>query len=324
MKPIAIPGSSIETTRLGFGCSQLMGGITRADSLRLLESAFESGIRHFDTAPSYGYGKAEGVLGQALKSRRDRVTIATKYGIRPPENQGVLEIARRLARPVVSRLPKIKSYISRAAGGLKSRAGFSPAELRMSLGASLKELQTDYIDILLLHEAAAADLTDELFEQLERSVEEGKIRTFGVGSEAGLLSGIYDGERRFCRVTQFEWSVLSAPAMPYRESFTITHRSLSSNFVRLREVLQANPQVARCWSRSLNFDLSNPSALSGLMLGAACSANPDGIILFSSRNIANITANSNLLTDDAMIRMGAELARLVAKDGPTILSSTHR
>lgn len=324
MEPIAIPGTGIETTRLGFGGSQLMGGITRDASLRLLEAAFDAGIRHFDTAPSYGYGQAERVLGQAFGSRRDRITIATKYGIRPPRNPGIFNAARRIARPLVGWLPGLKSYASRAAGSLASRARFSADELRISLEASLKELQTDYVDVLLLHEATVEDLTDELFAQLERSVRQGKIRTFGVGSDIGLLWSIYQAERRFCRVAQYEWSVLSTAQTSCAESFTITHRSLSNSFILLRAALQAKPHVVKSWSDALDLDLSNPSMLAFSMIAAACSVNPDGIVLFSSRNVANIATNSRLLEDGAMFRVGAEFARLVAKDGPAILSATSR
>jgi aryl-alcohol dehydrogenase-like predicted oxidoreductase len=321
MRRIVIPGAGIETTRLGFGCSQLMGGITREQSLRLLEAAFDSGIRHFDTAPMYGYGEAEGVLGEAFRSQRHHITITTKYGIRPPRNPGLVDIARRLARPLVQSLPALKSYTSRAASHLASRARFSRDELRTSLETSLKKLQTDYIDVFLLHEAGRVDLTDELFAELEQSVREGKIRTFGIGSEASLLTEIYPIERRFCQVVQCEWSVLSAPKASYKESFIITHRSLSSSLIRLHAALKAKPQIAKSWSAALNLDLTNPSALSKLMIAAALNANPDGIVLFSSRKVANIAANSKLLGADAMISLGAELARLVAQDAPAILSA---
>jgi D-threo-aldose 1-dehydrogenase len=320
MKPIVIPGTRMETTRLGFGGSQLMGGITRDESLRLLEAAFDAGIRHFDTAPSYGYGKAESVLGQAFRSRRDRITITTKYGIRPPRNPGVFDLGRRLARPLLGLMPKLKSYASRAAGNLASRARFSADELRVSVEGSLKELQSDQIDVLLLHEATLADLTDELLDQLERCVEEGKIRTFGVGSEVGLLSSLYRAEPRFCPVAQYEWSVLSTTKPTDAESFTITHRSLSRSLLRMRAALHAAPQLMKAWSDALDLDLSNAAVLSTLMIAAACGANPDGIVLFSSRNAANIAANARLLSDDAMIRAGADFARLVARDGSAIPS----
>ena len=54
------------TTRLGYGCSSLMGGMSHKESLAALEAAFDVGIRHFDVAPMYGYGQAEGCLGEFL------------------------------------------------------------------------------------------------------------------------------------------------------------------------------------------------------------------------------------------------------------------
>src|SRR5260221_9042263 len=133
---VLVPGLSTASTHLGYGCSQLMGGITHRESVALLQTAFDSGIRHFDTAPSYGYGHAESVLGEALRSKRDQVTIATKFGIRPPRNRNLLGVARRVVLPAVRRIPGIKSRLSRAAGGLKGRSHFSPDELRTSIDAS--------------------------------------------------------------------------------------------------------------------------------------------------------------------------------------------
>ncbi|MBV9523919.1 MAG: aldo/keto reductase, partial [Alphaproteobacteria bacterium] len=188
MSMLTIEGARTPSTHLGFGCSLLMGGSTRAESLRLLDIAFEAGIRHFDTAPSYGYGQAESVLGEASRPRRDQVTITTKFGLRPPPSQRTLGMLHRVVRPLVRRFPGIKSRLSRAAGGLTSRAPFTPDDLRISIEASLRALQTDHIDILLLHEAGVDDLSDGLFAQLERSIAEGKIGNFGVGSDGGVLA----------------------------------------------------------------------------------------------------------------------------------------
>ncbi len=311
----------IASTRLGFGCSQLMGRSTLRESLALLNTAFDAGIRHFDTAPSYGYGRAEAVLGQALRSRRDQITITTKFGILPPRNQHALGMIRSMVRPVVRNLPGIRSKLSRAAGALKARARFGPEELRMSIEASLRALQTDYIDVLLLHEARADDLSDALFEQLERSVGEGKICNYGLGSETDMLLLAYEAEPRFCRVVQFEWSVLNSGKPAFADSLSITHRSLSHSFVRLRAALHANPRLTRSWCDALGQDVSNPAVLSRLMLAAACHANPDGITLFSSRSADNIRANAKLLEDDADLRLGAEFAALVARDKVSTFST---
>src|ERR1700744_6008843 len=73
--------------RLGFGCSGLMASLDRFESARVLRSAAEAGISHFDVAPSYGYGEAEGVLGEFLRGRRDAFTVTSKFGIAPPSRR---------------------------------------------------------------------------------------------------------------------------------------------------------------------------------------------------------------------------------------------
>jgi len=73
MKTVTLPGSSITTTVLGFGASNLLGPRSRAEGRALLETAFDAGIRHFDVARSYSSGDAEPVIGDFLKTRRDHV-----------------------------------------------------------------------------------------------------------------------------------------------------------------------------------------------------------------------------------------------------------
>jgi D-threo-aldose 1-dehydrogenase len=311
---IVVPGLTTPSTPLGYGCSQLMGGITRRESIALLETAYDCGIRHFDAAPSYGYGQAEGVLGEAFRLRRDKVTIATKFGIRPPRNQNVIGMARRVILPVIRHLPSVKSRLSRAAGGLVGRARFSPDDLRTSIDASLAALGTDYIDILLLHEAVVADLSDELLGELQRNIRSGKVHAFGVGSEAIAAAGIYEVDRRFCPIMQFEWSVLSGEQPAYPGSFLITHRSLSDNLARLHAWLGATPAVARTWSKELGVDMTNPAVLSRLMLAAARFANLDGVTLFSSRKPYNIRANAQLMLDNSFLGQGRAFATLVGRD----------
>lgn len=311
---LILPGSSTVSTPLGYGCSQLMGGITHRESLALLETAFDAGIRHFDTAPSYGYGHAERVLGEALRPQRTQVTITTKFGLKPPRRQSLLGVARKLALPVVKRVPGLKSRLSRAAGGLVGRARFAPGELRASIDASLAALATDYIDILLLHEATVADLSDELLTELQRNVALGKIRSFGIGSEATAAVAVHRSDPRFCPVIQFEWSVLSREPPGRRGSFVITHRALSESLVRLRAWLAARPETVRRWSKELDRDIADAGVLSRLMLAAARQANPGGITLFSSRNPANIRMNARLILEDGGGAESTAFAALVASE----------
>jgi aryl-alcohol dehydrogenase-like predicted oxidoreductase len=83
---------------LGFGCGSVMGRVGKAASLRAMNAAWDAGITFFDTARAYGFGEAEGVLGEFLKGKRERAVIATKYGIVPQRLSAVKKIAVPLVR----------------------------------------------------------------------------------------------------------------------------------------------------------------------------------------------------------------------------------
>src|SRR5438105_7640592 len=98
---------------IGYGCSQLMARTGRAESIRLLEAAFDAGITHFDVARSYGYGEAESALGAFLAGRRDQVTVTTKLGLGPPRGSGLLKVAKVAARAAVAAAPPLGRVIGR-------------------------------------------------------------------------------------------------------------------------------------------------------------------------------------------------------------------
>jgi aryl-alcohol dehydrogenase-like predicted oxidoreductase len=81
--------------RIVFGCGRLTGGASEREALALVHQCLDAGLRIFDTAPSYGMGTAEGVVGKALKGREDCV-IVTKLGSAPQSPSGC---ARWPARP---------------------------------------------------------------------------------------------------------------------------------------------------------------------------------------------------------------------------------
>jgi len=316
---IFLPGSATPTTELGYGCSQLMGRLGERQSIALLHAAYDSGIRHFDVAPSYGYGAAEQVLGQALRGKRDKVTITTKFGLSPPQHRAFIAAARGIARPLVKLVPGARRRLALAAGTLVSRARFTPEELVSSLERSLAALRTDHIDVLLLHEATVDDLDDELLGALERSRRAGKIASFGIGREAASTAAIWRADRRFCPVLQFEWSALSGPPPDFAGTFVITHRALGENLKRLGAWLAANSAIARTWSDELGIDLAAPATLSGLMLAAARESNRAGITLFSSSTADHIRRNADFLLGGARPGIGTSFARLVARDARQLM-----
>ena len=318
MDIIALGTTGRTTTRLGFGGSSLMGAMGRKESLAMLEAAYDAGIRHFDVAPLYGFGHAEGCLGEFLVRHRAEVTVTTKYGIPPPKDPGWIGLARSLARPVVRALPGLKRGLVQAAAkatASEQKVTFTAAQARESLERSLRELRTDHIDVWLLHEVTADDLRDDAAEEgllrmLQDSVAAGTIGTFGVGSERERVRTLAIKRPQFCRTMQFEWSVLDAP-VPVLPGFRIHHRALTDNFRALHVGLLEDKARCSQWSQTVGADLADRDVLASLMLKAALVENPASLILFSSKNAAHIRRNVQVAGDAALEAPARALYRVV-------------
>ncbi len=320
MRTLTLPDGA-RTSQLGFGCSSLMGAMTRSESVRSLESAFDAGVRHFDAAPMYGYGQAEGCLGELLSRHPGEVTLTTKYGIPPARNQFLLGFGRRLARPVVRLLPGMKRRLTRAAGaisGSEPKSSFTPDQARASLETSLRELRTDHIHLWLLHEIEADDLNDDtLLRVLEDAVRSGEIGAFGVASGREKLPSLLEHQPALCNVAQFEWSVLD-PGLAQTPYLRLHHRALSEPFQRLRTALERRSDLRDRWSAEVGHDLSQGGTLARLMLGAALERNPESIILFSSKSPAHMAENVRLAGDASLAAPAIRLHQLVQQHLPDL------
>lgn len=175
--------------RLSYGAANV-GNLYRAlddeEAHRLLETAWECGIRYFDTAPHYGLGLSERRLGAFLATKpRDEYTVSTKVGrlLRPnPEGAGRLDLDHDFAVPA----------------DLRRVWDFSEAGIRSSLKESLERLGLDAVDILYLHDPEEHDLDAALatgVPALAALREEGQVSAVGVGSKstAALLAGVRTG-----------------------------------------------------------------------------------------------------------------------------------
>src|SRR3984957_17556559 len=177
------------SSRLGFGCGGVMGRVGRSQSLRTIAAALDGGITHFDLARLYGYGEAEALVGEALAGKRDRVVIASKFGLTAPRAAGALRALKPIAQKLAANVPGARTVLRSLVGGAAQAVDrFSVAAAQASLDQSLAALKTDYLDIWFLHDCAAEDLTDELASFLERQIAAGKIRAYGAatGIEAGM------------------------------------------------------------------------------------------------------------------------------------------
>ncbi len=318
MQHIRLASSGRETTRLGFGCSVLMAGISRRQSVRLLDAAYDAGIRHFDVAPLYGYGEAESCVGDLL-ARHPDITITTKFGIEPPARGGLIRTARRVANPLLQRVPALKR-LARSAGATAAppaKSNFTAAEARASLERSLRNLRTTQIDLLLLHEPEPTDLTDTaLLDFLNNAVAQDNIGDFGIASNSTKVSALLRDRPAYCRIVQHDWSVLNpVEAKPLETAFHIHHRALTEHLQAIHDALSRDKERCLRWSEITGRDLARREVLAALMLKAALVLHPNTILLVSSKNPAHIRENVRVAEDASLEEPARRLHQLVQREG---------
>ncbi len=155
---------------IGIGGWQLAGPVTidgrpdgypdigRDAAVRLIRTAGELGVNYVDTAPIYGDGEGERRVGAALAGQRERWVVATKFGM------------------------------SRGERGQRVRDAGASA-IRPALEASLRRLNSDYVDVYMFHSPPSAEQIDAAMGELVRLKEHGLIRHAGVSTaDAGLAS----------------------------------------------------------------------------------------------------------------------------------------
>jgi aryl-alcohol dehydrogenase-like predicted oxidoreductase len=183
----------ITQQRFGLGCARLGSvlGRDQAEASRLVDAAFEKGIRFFDTANIYGQGESERILGSALRGRRKRVTIATKAGQHFPTWMALARPFKRFLGPLIRQSDSGRAVVSRIRDA-ELPQDFSDRFLRSSAEASLRRLNTDYVDILLLHSPPSHVIANgEALGSLEKIRASGKAIKIGVSCEdvdSGLLA----------------------------------------------------------------------------------------------------------------------------------------
>jgi diketogulonate reductase-like aldo/keto reductase len=314
---VQLPGTGRLSSSLGMGTGRLMGATSLRESLALLETAFDAGIRHFDTAPSYGAGQSEDCLGAFLSRHRGEATVTTKYGIPAPRNKRVIALARGLVRPLMNQIPGFKERIQKAQRVvLNNPVGkvYSVAGARDTLDNSLRALNVDRIDLWLLHEPGLEDLHDpDLLRFMEDSVRAGKIGAFGVGSEAAKIPAIVAERPAYCPVIQCEWDPLLGKDR-YPDHFTIFHNVFRNWPPKLAERFKQDSALCQSWSNQIEVNLEAPGVLDAVLLKAALIQNDGGIVLFFSKKKSNIAGNAGVASDVSLERPARTLLGLLERE----------
>jgi aryl-alcohol dehydrogenase-like predicted oxidoreductase len=148
--------TGIKVSEVGFGAWQLGNardweGMEDNQAIRLVHEALDQGCNFFDTAPNYGGGNSESLLGEALYGRRSEAVINSKFGHHPD-----------------------------------NALNFDSKKIRSSVEDSLRRLKTDYLDSILLHNPPFEILSGRTdhFEVLESLKQEGKIRAYGASVDS--------------------------------------------------------------------------------------------------------------------------------------------
>ena len=190
--------SGIQVSALGFGCWAIggewqntegqplgWGKVDDDESVRAIRRALDLGVSFFDTADTYGAGHSERILGRALGRRRADVVVATKWG----------NVFDEETRTLTGR-------------------DDSPAHARRALTASLKRLETDYVDLYQLHISDAdPERAAELRDLCEEFVREGLIRAYAWSTDDPARAAVF-AEGEHCAAVQHAANVLQdAPEM---------------------------------------------------------------------------------------------------------------
>jgi choline dehydrogenase-like flavoprotein/diketogulonate reductase-like aldo/keto reductase len=308
MREVKVAGSLKPVPQLGFGCAYLLGpGLDRTASRRLLDAAWDAGIRHFDTARLYGQGMTEGLLGEFL-AEHPEASVATKYGVTPPNT------ARRVVEGVQRRVPSLE----RRTRWLKrnDKAKFTSADARISLERSLRELQRDRIELFLLHEPTLEDLVhDDLLEFLEAQRAAGKIGEFGIGGEYSRMEALANSRPGYARVLQFEQSVLGPSLrLDTPADHRVHYRTFAKAAVALSRRLAGDPEIAVRWAATVGADLAEPLILSRLLLKASLDVWPESLTLFSTRKEEHIFDNVAVASDETIAAPARRLNLLIKEE----------
>lgn len=179
-----IPASAVGLGTWAIG-GWMWGGADERDAVAAVHAALDAGVTLIDTAPMYGFGASERLVGRAIADRRDRVVLASKCGLVWTGTRGEHFFNTDDQQPN----PQGRTQVYRC---------LAPDSVRAELEASLRRLQTDVIDLYQTHWQESTTAVEDTMAELLRLKDEGKIRAIGCSNATP------DQMRRYAAVGQLD------------------------------------------------------------------------------------------------------------------------
>lgn len=199
MRTKSLGSSGIQASVVGLGTwvmgGWLWGGADETESIAAIRTSIDAGVNLIDTAPVYGLGLAETLVGKAIAGRREKAVIATKCGLAWHVNKG-------------------QHFFDQAGKAVHRYLG--PESLRYELEQSLKRLDTDYIDLYQTHWQDSTTPIEDTMAMLLDFKREGKIRAIGASNAT---------------VEQLEAYLRIGPVDAAQEKYSMLDRDLEADYL---------------------------------------------------------------------------------------------
>ncbi len=268
---------------IGFGGASITSMFSYSSALDLLEEAYRLGIRHFDTAPLYGQGYSEVIFGNFIKNKRKEISISTKFGLGEAYRN---KMPVQLLIPLNYLAKKFKKQFLTQENTNKNEykpltyRTLNKKEVKASFESSLTRLQTDYVDLYLIHEGLPTFLTDECLQYLLDLREQGRVKKLGIASNIRDIAAWADDEFKHWDVLQYEGRL---------------HDNLVNTLLTR---YPAHLHIHHSCLKSIQTDAPAhilPDEKAAYILAKCMDRNHKGKIVFSTRNLASLRSNMRFL-----------------------------
>ena len=311
METVTLKNSNLAVSRLCMGGCPMggygWGTVSQQDLILAVHKAIDMGINFFDSADTYGLGQAETTLGEALKGKRHKAVIATKFGVRVENG---------------------KTFYDN-----------SPRWIQNSIESSLRRLDTDYIDLYQIHYRDAVTPISEVIDCLDKLKEKGHIRYYGLSNifvqdiqelEAvqGKFVSFQDEYSLACRknekdmlelpdklqLTPLTWGSLGQGILTGKDD---QNSAFGNDDRRSREIyanfhgdtLRQNLKIVEAM-RGIAGDLNKP--LSAVAIRWILDYIPESVVIAGIKNISQLLSNTEAMgwkLDDQHIRQLEVISR---------------